>query len=491
MARQPKGRPTIYLGKDGLFHCYYPIGVKSNGEPERKHIKRKSAAAVADAIDELEQRLKRGHGKLGKIETVADWLDHYLNVIVRNRVDSGERAESTYIDYETLCRNWIVPHLGHWRLSGSRRRLEPEHVEALYAAMNAAGKAGSYIVRVHRVLSRALKLAYRRGRADRNVMELVDAPEYRAKKVKALSQADAQAVLTAALRDDMAARWALGILAGPRQGEVLGLRWSRVELDPEPPDVPHIKPEVQLQRRSWRHGCADPVACVASLTDAQGQPRRPCRVKPCPPKYEHGCERPCGRKLAHFCPQRQTVPGCSTHKAEHCPPLCPPDCAGHAKLCPQRVGGGLVEVRLKTEASEEPMALGKVVTELLRQHRENQIRQRAARSMDFDPEGFVFAQPNGKPIDPRRDYQAWCDLLARAKVKHYRLHAARHTTATFLRATGADLRMVQDVLRQADLTMAGRYVDVAMEARQEALDRVAAALMDGDLSKIMGAQRVA
>lgn len=481
MPRQPNGRPAIMLRADGLWHCDVTIGTYANGRPKQKQIKRKTAGEVATAVDELLVKLKNGRDVEKKVETLADWTEHWLQNIILRRVRMKKLSHNTYVDYRKICRNHIVPTLGHWRLSGRKKRLEPEHVEEVYAQLAERGLAGSYVVRIHAVLSLALGVAYKRGIADRNVGELVDRPEFSAAKVDSLTLVEAQAVLKAALDDDMAARWILGIIQGPRQGEVLGLRWPMVVLDPEAPDVPHIVPASQLQRRQWEHGCDDPVACA----------RPHCRTRPCPPRYLHGCvdETLCPKTLGHACPQRRRDPDrqCSRHLADQCPPLCAPGCTRHALRCPDKWGGGLVEGDPKTNRSAEPVALAGITVELLRAHRERQIQ--AAPEGEWDAEGYVFVDERGKPLDPRRDYGNWRDLLARAGVKRHRLHAARHTTGTFLRATGSDLKMIMDVLRHTKISTSGGYVDVALEAQRDAVDRVAAALIQGDLSKILYAQR--
>jgi integrase len=144
-------------------------------------------------------------------------------------------------------------------------------------------------------------------------------------------------------------------------------------------------------------------------------------------------------------------------------------------------------VDLKTHASEEPLAVGSACAELLRTHRERQIREGM-----FDAEGFVFpgVTPD-RPTDPGDDYERWCALVRRAGVKHHRLHAARHTAGSVLSATGADLPMIRDVLRHVDTAVSAGYVDFGMEARRDAVDRVAKALIDGDISMILGARNVA
>lgn len=494
MARQPKGRPAIYRGRDRLYHAWLTIGTKPNGKPDRKHIKRHTSGEVADAIDQTLDRLRQGAGTLAKIETLADWLAHFVHVILATKRDSGATAWTTWQDYETICRVHLVPSLGEWRISGTRRRLEPEHIEAMYARKTAPppsgeGLAASYVHRMHVYLGRALKTAYRRGRADRNVMDLVEAPaskDSRTLKVKPPPYRDACRLIGFALQDELAHRWLLGMIAGPRQGEVLGIRWHRVELDPVEPGLPpHIGMFKQIQRRKWRHGCSDPASCVKA--------RARCRRKPCEPLYVHGCTDGCGRKLARYCPSRRREGDCYRHvdkagRPKRCPPVCQPGCTSHASTCPSRTGGGLVESDLKTHASEAPMVIGAAVAELLRAERERQIRAGV-----YSPDGYVVqgSQP-GRPMDPRRDYENWRKLLGRAGFAHYRLHAGtRHLVGSTLSATGADLPMIRDILRQADTSVAAGYVGLGLDARHEALEKVAAALIDGDISMILGARKVA
>lgn len=490
--RQPKGRPTIYRGSDGLFHSWPAVGFKPDGTEKRKHVKRKTSDEVKDELDAIQERKKQSAGHLAKIETLGQWLHHWVHVINLAKRDAGQMKHTTWVDYESICRVHLIPDLGHWRISGTKRRLEPEHIEAMYAQLGGQGLAASYVGRMHTALNQALRIAYKRGRADRNVIELVDRPTFHAKKIKGVPYQDACKLVGHALKDELAARWLLAIITGPRQGEVLGIRWSQVHLDPPGREVPHIKLEKQIQRHKWQHGCPDPVACVKTRKDAADNPVNPCRTKPCEPAFGHGCNGGCGKKLARYCPDRKRIGSCYRHVAKDgspkpCPPLCPSDCTGHASTCPERKDGGLVETDLKTHASEAPMPLGSACTQLLREHRERQIQ-----AGKFDEKGYVFpGHKRGTPMDPRQDYSRWQQLLTDAGVGHHRLHAARHTTGSVLSATGADLPMIRDVLRQADTAIAAEYVDFGLEARRDAVDRVAAALIDGDLSMIIGAKRVA
>jgi integrase len=440
MPRQPNGRPAIFKGADGWHHTYVTVGTKPNGKPDRRHIQRRTGEEVSDAIDELHQRLTRRGGAPARVQTVEDWLRHWLDNVVQ-----PAKPQTTYRGYKSLIDNHVTPAIGAWRLDGSRKVLQPEHIEAMYAKLR--GKlAPSTILKIHRVLSKALKDAVRRGKAARNVCELIDSPTARRKRIESYALEDAQALLVAAAGDPMEARWLVGLLLGPRQGETLGLRWPRVQLAV---DEPYLQLAKQLQRYTWRHGCADPVTCA----------KRKCKTKPC----RDNCKR----------------------HTRACPPPCPSGCTKHASTCPQRRDGGLVEVDLKSEGSDRDIALPPPVVDALRRRREAQMRECQARGVRWDDKGFVFTQPSGRPVDPRRDYAAWKALTERAGVPVGRLHAARHTAATLLLATGTDIATVQEILGHSDIRVTRGYVDIADKQKREAVNRLAQALIEGRLTDLL------
>ncbi|MDP9406448.1 MAG: tyrosine-type recombinase/integrase [Actinomycetota bacterium] len=72
----------------------------------------------------------------------------------------------------------------------------------------------------------------------------------------------------------------------------------------------------------------------------------------------------------------------------------------------------------------------------LRAHRTAQREERLAAGPLWEDHGLVFAQVNGRPIDPRRDWGQWKELLHAAGVRDARLHDARHTAATLLMTQG-------------------------------------------------------
>jgi integrase len=218
-------------------------------------------------------------------------------------------------------------------------------------------------------------------------------------------------------------------------GEALGLKWSRLH---EPSKTLEIMKG--LQRQTWQHGCANPHACGA----------RYHKTQPCPKN-------------------------CKRHKRE-CPPPCPPDCTSHARWCPDRRGGGLVEVDVKSAAGRRGIALPDQLFTLIIEHRRRQDRERDHAGTEWHEGGWMFTQPNGKPIDPRRDQYEWKALLAEAGVREARLHDARHTAATTLLLLGVPERAVMYIMGWSNAAMVKRYAHVTARLRRDIADRLNAYL---------------
>jgi integrase len=140
-------------------------------------------------------------------------------------------------------------------------------------------------------------------------------------------------------------------------------------------------------------------------------------------------------------------------------------------------GQGLVIVAPKSRAGRRTIALPLQLREALRQHRVAQLAERMAAGPEWEDHGLVFAQPNGRPLDPRGDHRAWRALLAAAGVRGARLHDARHTAATLLLQQGVPARVVMEILGHSQITLTlGTYSHVVPELAEDAARRMGEAL---------------
>lgn len=148
--------------------------------------------------------------------------------------------------------------------------------------------------------------------------------------------------------------------------------------------------------------------------------------------------------------------------------------------CPARSGGGLAVVATKSRAGRRLVGVPAPLTAALREHRASQENERTVAADVWQDGGWVFSQPNGKPIDPRADYQEWRTLLQLAGVRPARLHDARHTAATVLLVLGVPLRAVMEVMGWSQASMASRYQHVPREILDGIAEQVGELLWQPD-----------
>ncbi|SDD95005.1 tyrosine-type recombinase/integrase [Actinokineospora iranica] len=414
--RRPNGTSTVYYSEyDGKWHGRVTMGVKDDGRPDRRHVKRATEAEAIKAVQELEA--KRSTGDVTRPGTpwkVEKWLTHWLDTIATPSITPNAASA-----YRYAVNKWLIPGIGGHRLD----RLQPEHLEALYAKMLAAGKAPGYAHQVHRTIKTALNVAHARGRITRNPAELAKAPKLAEDEIVPFTVDEARKILRAARDGRNGVRYSLALTLGLRKGETLGLKWSRIDLDNGVLRTPK-----QIQRHRWQHGCDDPHECGARLH----------KTKPC-------------------------KPDCTVHRRKPCPPVCAPNCAKHASACPQRHSGGLREVDVKSRAGRRGVGIPKPLLRDLVEHKARQDAERRRAGSVWQEGGWVFTQPTGRPVDPRADHDEWKALLDHAGVREARLHDARHTAATMLLVLGVPPRAVMEIMGWSQLSMTARYQHVSAE----------------------------
>jgi integrase len=84
---------------------------------------------------------------------------------------------------------------------------------------------------IHVTLHKALKQAVNDGLVKRNVCEAVKPPQLRREEIKSLTSKQAKLLLKQIRGDRLEALYVLGITAGLRQSELLGLKWEDVDLE--------------------------------------------------------------------------------------------------------------------------------------------------------------------------------------------------------------------------------------------------------------------
>ena len=429
--RADNGVSSIYFSEsDGNWHGWVTVGVRDDGRPDRRHRMSKDEKTLREKVSELEKQRSDGAvPKAGPDWTVESWLTHWVENIAKPSV-----RYKAYLAYKTAVYKHLIPGLGGHRML----RIQPENFEKFYAKMHAAGYAPASVHQVYRTARTAFGVAYRRRIILLNVVELAEKPKLEEREIEPPEVEDMKRIIVTALRRRNGVRFVVALAQGYRQGESLGLTWARLDMTRQK----FRKLREQVQRRTWEHGCDDPHACGERLH----------KTKPCP--------KPCAR---------HTRP---------CPPPCGPNCTRHASSCPERRNGGLVRAPVKSKAGQREGGIPDTLFLLLLLHKEEQDKERQHAGTEWQENDLMFCQPNGRPIDPRRDLDEWKSVLAEAGVEldDDRLHAARHAFATLLNELEVNDRTTQSIMGWADASQAKRYQKTRDRTLRAVADKIEIAL---------------
>lgn len=114
------------------------------------------------------------------------------------------------------------------------------------------------------------------------------------------------------------------------------------------------------------------------------------------------------------------------------------------------VGYGTIKDKPKTEAGIRVVTASKTVINLLKQYRNQQIKQRLKLGTAWKNEPYVFVLDDGTPISPNLPYKWFVDFLNRHNLPKISFHQLRHTNASILIASGEDIVTVSSRLGHAD-----------------------------------------
>jgi integrase len=133
-------------------------------------------------------------------------------------------------------------------------------------------------------------------------------------------------------------------------------------------------------------------------------------------------------------------------------------------------------IALKTTKTERirVVPLTAEAIEALRKHRARQAAEKLASGAAYDDRGFIFADPLGSPIPPQRFTQAFDYYARKVALPTRKLHALRHTAASWMLGGGIDVRTTATVLgHSAPSTTANIYAHTLPGAQERAVAALA------------------
>lgn len=228
--RQWKGRG----GKvQTLWYAVVDVGTGDDGKRKQKwhggfKTRREAEVALSDIVQSLEKQTYISPQRLTLAEFVrGEWVPTMETQVKR----------STWDSYRRNLENHVLPALGGVPL----QQLSTGHLNGLYRSLLSQGRrngaggglSAKTVRNIHGALSKVLADAADRGLVSRNIAVSARPPKPRktgARQIRFWTPPELAKFLASVRDDRLYALWHLAAMTGMRRGELLGLRWSDVDL---------------------------------------------------------------------------------------------------------------------------------------------------------------------------------------------------------------------------------------------------------------------
>jgi integrase len=179
--------------------------------------------AAEEAMRKALGRLDVGDDPIPTKITLSEFTERWLAHLEANdspRPNSRRR-------YAELLQQRVVPLIGGMRLD----RIRPAHVQAVLDAATEAGLAPATVQKVRAAMSSMFNTAVKWTLVSSNPVRATSTPTIRAPKLTTPTAAQLRSLTAAAVGTMWEIPTLLATTTGARRAEVLGLHWSRVDLE--------------------------------------------------------------------------------------------------------------------------------------------------------------------------------------------------------------------------------------------------------------------
>jgi integrase len=215
VARRGFGEGSIYPRTDGRWISYLHMP-----DGRKKFFSGRTREIVKERLAEAQRQANAGRLVMGPDQTVAQYLERWLEDGVRNSV-----RPKTYENYD-LCVRRLLPELGRVRL----RALTPEHIQHALGHLIHRGLAARTVRQVHMVLRCSLKQGVLWRLIPGNPSDAVKAPRAERKEMRTLSEEQVRSLLAATAGTRHHSLWIFLVTTGVRLGEALALKWTDIDM---------------------------------------------------------------------------------------------------------------------------------------------------------------------------------------------------------------------------------------------------------------------
>lgn len=253
--------------KDGSWEARYYLAGDPNPKSAYGPRKRDAEAKRRKILRELDEGIPHDSRKITVEQYLRRWMDGPLKQTVSIR---------TREDYCYHATKHLIPEIGKKKL----KDLTAEDLDDLYARKTAAGLGPRSVGYIHSTIRVALQRAVKKRLLPYNVARDADPPSMAEAKKEyvTLTQEQVETFFEAAQGDRFEALFVVAVFAGPRPGELLGLKWEDLDLDRGAASIRRAVSETRGQgcilRNTTKTGRGRPVSLFPEVVAALKDHRR-------------------------------------------------------------------------------------------------------------------------------------------------------------------------------------------------------------------------
>ena len=246
--RRANGEGNIRKRKDGRWEGRYTVGHDpETGKAIIKNVLGKTQAEVKEKLKRaIEENVGIDYGR-ARTYTVGNWLEVWYENYAKIKM-----RPSSYLNYRGYIENHIKPQLGKIPLNDLttlnlqqfyKKLLAEGRVERIEAQKQPKGLSAKTVRNIHQIISSALKLAVEQRLIARNPADGCALPKAERKEMQTLPVEQLTSFLREAKDSGVFALYYIDLTTGLRRGELLGLKWSDIDLE---------KGDLRVQRQIGR-----------------------------------------------------------------------------------------------------------------------------------------------------------------------------------------------------------------------------------------------
>lgn len=240
MNQMSKRGENIYKRKDGRWEGRYIKGRKLDGKIQYGYVYAQNYKTLKDNLLKKKYLYQADHrNKQLYSGTVKQWLRHWLETEIKNRVKL-----SSYASYQYKVEHYILPILGECLLT----HLNPELIQRFITDLRNQHLSVNTIKTILSIFKQGIISAMQAEYIIQNPFDGIQVPSEQKSKVKALSLEAQRQIEEIAQKNPNGFPTFLALYTGMRIGEISGLQWSDIDFEREAILVSHTYQRMPLSQ---------------------------------------------------------------------------------------------------------------------------------------------------------------------------------------------------------------------------------------------------